>query len=139
MCAAAFLMCRCHVLHPSGASPPSIYIHTPAPSLWRPCIPPQSSAHTALMPRLCPLSSLRVQPLRGDTEEKVAATAAGAAQQQASKTSAPAKPAAPHVAKPMGPNVRMETLNSMAELPAKFKRKAFSAEEMAAINVSNSP
>jgi hypothetical protein len=70
------------------------------------------------------------------TEEKVAAAAAVGAQQQASKPAAPAKPAAPHVAKPMGPNVKMETLSSMAELPAKFKRKPFSAEEMAAINVS---
>ena len=57
----------------------------------------------------------------------------------ASKPAAPAAPAktvAPHVAKPMGPNVEMLKLTRMADLPAKFRRKPFSEEELATINVS---
>ena len=57
----------------------------------------------------------------------------------ASKQAAPAAPAkavAPHVAKPMGPNVEMLKLTRMADLPAKFRRKPFSEEELATINVS---
>ena len=54
-----------------------------------------------------------------------------------SKPAAPAKPAAPHVAKPMGPNVRMERLASIGDLPSKFKRKPMTAEEMELINVGS--
>lgn len=68
--------------------------------------------------------------------KKSASPAAGGASSSAAKAlAAPAKPAAPHVAKPLGPNVKMEVLGSRAELPAKFRRQAMSADEMAMIDV----
>ena len=53
-----------------------------------------------------------------------------------SKPAATSKPAVPHIAKPLGPNVRMDKLSSLTELPARFRRKPLSEEEMAIIDVS---
>eukprot|EP00286_Rhodomonas_abbreviata_P017027 CAMPEP_0181323182 /NCGR_PEP_ID=MMETSP1101-20121128/19638_1 /TAXON_ID=46948 /ORGANISM="Rhodomonas abbreviata, Strain Caron Lab Isolate" /LENGTH=113 /DNA_ID=CAMNT_0023431171 /DNA_START=31 /DNA_END=372 /DNA_ORIENTATION=+ len=51
------------------------------------------------------------------------------------KSSPASKPKAPHVVKPLGPNVTIQTLGSVKELPVRFRRPAFSAEEMTLIDL----